>query len=237
MSPIQKCSTRFFPSPAGPRERLWIVNFFRERRRYVVNEKRAFIVLHYFSAGFRICNKFQGCRLRAQPVSKASVIYGRINPSVHIPWLWNARNAGAAGAEAAATGAPSMLPPGRNDRNSPAVPARLEFPGMASADCPTQLIKALPGRHIPHLTVRAGMFNNNCSLPSCQGSPGSSWLGAPGLGKMQSTCVPPPPAAAASPPPAREPQNGGKWKERLTKNEGPILQKSQGEYVWHAINS
>lgn len=29
------------------------------------------------------------------------------------------------------------LPAGRNDRNSPAVPARLAFPGMAFADCPT----------------------------------------------------------------------------------------------------
>lgn len=145
VSCIQKCSTQFFPNTPGPRERLLIVNFFEERRRYVVNEKQAFIVLHYFSAGFPICNKFQGCRLRAQPVSKAAVIYGRINPSVHIPWLWNARNAGAAGAEAAATGAPSMPSSRQECQEFSSSASQARIPRKACADCPTQLIKPYLG--------------------------------------------------------------------------------------------
>lgn len=119
----------------------------------------------------------------------------------------------------------------------PAVPASLAFPGMSARQEWHLLIAQ--HMHLAHqrLTwpahstcdcqsraIPAGMFSNNCRLPSCQGSPGSSWLRAPGLRKMQSTCVPPPPAAAAaSPPPATE-------SLRIGGSESSALQRTRQQY-------
>ena len=111
----------------------------------------AFIVLRYFSAGFLICNKFQDCRLQAQPLTNTMVIYLRTNTSVRILWLnttvhssveceecrgcrsWGSRERRTA-IRLPWTAEPlRSLPPVKNERNSLRLyfmPTRLAFPGM-----------------------------------------------------------------------------------------------------------